>query len=812
MLSPDQREKVSKVPRLRDELRCQVIVPHAPTSVLFPLMTVPQAPSEPGAVRLIGPSMKKPPIRLEPVCKDHSKLSHSSPSTTCERYCNVLHSPALSDHESASDSDQSSASSSPVSPTLAALLEREREVRHQVRDTQRASWHDEQFGRPATLAPGDLLERFSNEAEPSFSSSPPTLPRRFGFSKAAPPASNPIAQVSLSPSQHAVVYPVNGTLASLSTAEMASTQRLADVSQPNDVYATRSSFVLGDERVTHVRTASAIGSDPARVVAATSDTVAFGTISDSHCLSLHNVHSVSILDVAVSAHVDEVAMLTPFAIRAMPSVLLSNAVHHDVQPLEPSKAFSSIAYSTHPRVLILASRFSLSTIDLRLRAAASASPLFRVSDWRLPSYDDSITAFIAPRSSFQAVLATRTRVAYFDTRVPKQPFLQIPYSHAVPVSRLAVLQHRDIDHADSLSDVIAFGNPACKVLSIAQVVRSVSNDFASDPASTLQQFPFAWGGEPFHVGHALPSMSYGDCPGLAFLSSSESHRTHVISWSASTGLTAIPFNLRPATVFGDDGSVDSSDDEENVHGAAPSSPLSSAAALDSSLNVAKDRKRLIAAGLLAPLPSDLEPLTASVGATLHECTRKLPARLALQIRKCICSESADVVTGGLRIPHPSTNGVGFKLDDHAVNACLNQKAQELQRLPPFSLDDVTKLIYNCQSTERAFQSTVDALDALDRAEVLRGEAIAWHEGCPQRAHHFEFPGCVSTEDSLPDWVNKLVYFGDTASSGDPVKNGAHIGKETGDFDVELVAPRASEYGQMMQRAWQLFFGRNEVQK
>lgn len=813
MLSPEQRDddpKVPKVPRLPGELRCQVIVPQAPTSELFPLMTAPAARPIPGVVRLVGPSLKKPPLRLRSIYTDSLKTLTPLPSTSSERHIDTLASPGLSDHGSELDSDQlSQNSSSPESRMLSTLLKCEERLLNQVRDTQRKTWLSEQFGRPATAVPGELVERLSREVGSSVSS-PPKLPRRFGYRKAVPPAANPISSVSLSQSQHAVVYPVNGTLASLSIAAMLPTQRLADISLPNDLHMARASSISEDGFVTHVRTADAFGSDPARVVAATSDTVSFGTISDSHCLSFHNVHSATALDIAISAHVDEVAILTPFAVRTMPSVRLSDAVHHDVQPLDPREAFCSVAYSTHPRVLLLASQFSLSTMDLRIPDAASASRFLRVSDWRLPAYDRTFTAFTASRSSFQAVLATKSLVAYFDIRAPTQPLLRLPYSHATPVSRLAVLHCPDKNRTDAICDVIAYANPACKSLSVAQILSNpFSNDSAPEPTSALQHPPFVWGGEPFHVGDALPSMQLGDCPGLAFLSSLDTHRKHIVSWSASTGLTAIPFYLRPTSAFGDDESVDSSEDEEETYGAAPSSPLAVSATLDSSLHATRDRQRLIASGALSPTPADIKPVSGSVGARLHECTRKMPARLALQIRSCICSESADTIVNGLRIPHPSANGVSLRLDDHAVSVCSNPSAQKLKNIPPFLLDDVAKLDYNGQPSVHGCDRMVHAMEALDKSRVLRGEAVTWHEGCSQRAHHPDYPECVSTEHDLPDWINKLVYFNADREGVENIKNEANDVKYDDDLDLEFVAPQSSEYGQMMQRVWRLFFDDSE---
>lgn len=812
MHSPERREddpKVPEVPRLPGELQCQVIVPHAPTSELFPLMTAPAARPVPGVVHLVGPSLRKPPLRLTSVCTDSLQSLDPLLSTSRECHIGALVSPGFSDHESEVGSDKLSQNSSTEPRTLSTLLECEEQLLNQVQDTQRQSWLCGQVGRPATVVPGELVERLSREAGSSVSS-PLKLPRRFGYRNAVPPAANPIASVSFSQSQHAVIYPVNGTLASLSIAAMLPTQRLADISSPNDLNMARASSVLEDGFVTHVRTADAFGSDPARVVAATSDTVSFGTVRDSQCLSFHNVHSATALDIAISAHVDEVAILTPFSVRTMPSVRLSDAVYHDVQPLHPQEAFCSVAYSTHPRVLLLASQSSLSTLDLRIPDAASASPFLRISDWRLPAYDRTFTAFMSAQSSFQAVLATKSLVAYFDTRVPTQPLLRLPYSHAMPVSRLAVLHCPDENRTDALCDIIAYANPACKLLSVAQILSNPSSeDSVPDPMSALQNPPFVWGGEPFHVGHALPSMQLGDCPGLAFLSSTDTHRTHIVSWSASTGLTAIPFYLRPNSAFGDDESVDSSEDEGETYGAAPSSPLAVSATLDSSLHVTRDRQRLIASGAFSPTPADIEPVSGSVGARLHECTRKIPARLALQIRSCICSESADTVVNGLRIPHPPANGVSLKLDDNAVSVCSNPGAQKLKNIPPFLLDDVVKLDYNEQPPIHESQGMAHAMEALDSSRVLRGEAVAWHEGCSQRARHSKYPECVSTEQNLPDWINKLVYFHTDGESIENVKNEASDVKHDNDLDVEFVAPQSSEYGQMMQRVWRLFFDDNE---
>lgn len=790
-----------------DELHYEVVAPFAPTPNLFSVTVEPTAPVVPGATRLVGPSWKKAPFRLTPphYLSSYSGSSQPRHLRNPHRFPEIP--PTLELFDSSSDSSPESNSgsqeSSTGSPSLAVLLENERHVVNQVRTIRKTVWRCPSSAQASVTAPSELLEDLLREAQPAISPlASSKLPRRFGLPQKQLPAANPIAPVLTSDSRHVLVYPTDGTLASLSVTSLPPSQQHTSKSLPINVN-TATPLLLNDGMVTHVRTADAFGGDPARVAAATSDTVAFGILDERDRVAMHSACSTPVLDLAISAYVDEISLLTPFSVRTSSSIL-SKYTDYDIQPLDSQYAFSSVSYSVHPRVLLLASQFSLATVDLRAPNASSVSPLFCVSDWCLPAYDSAVASFMSVPHAFQALVATQSVVVYFDIRVPMQPLLRLSYSCPTPVTRLTVLRSFYGDQVSRLSDIIAYAAPAHKVLDVAQAI-----DFSPDEpplplTAELPHPPFVWGGEPFHMGQAIPSLQSGDCPGLALLpDTSHARRINVVSWTASAGLTAVPLQLRPCSLFGDDNSMDSSDEEEEPYGAAPSTPLSNFASLDSSLSVSHDRQHLIASGVLKPSPADKRPVSACVGAILHSSTRKLPARLATRICTFICNDALDEFAGGVRIPHPSESSFGSRPDDEILNEYLSPDMGCLDLLAPFTNEELMTLVYDETGHKRNHHFVSRVVKALGNSRFVEEEAVTWHEECPDRNRHECFPACVSTVDDLPDWINRTVYY--------PAKTESIIAGMGGDAinrrnqEIEVVAPISSEYGQMMQRAWNLFF-------
>lgn len=833
------------------------ITPQAPTGALFALSTRPRAPASQPHVRLVGPKKRRRLPRLPPLCsarvsdedngldcdvsgfdsgqsdlsqyglhlrvvsrgEDGNLLSFDqAPSST--RIARGVASPGQSDVLPLSSSSSSSPSLSQQASPLSRTLDHLESAAHAVRAVHRAEW---QTPHVPLTAPASLLDSL-------FASEPlltPThvspLDNEASFkSRVPPPAANPIASVRLSDNLPVIAFPAHNGLHSLALATLEPRPRLALRSAPPPY-----PLLFDDASITHVRAVDAIGADPACILAATADSVVVATASDDTGLRFCAAKDEHILDASISTWTREVSMLTPSGLLVAPSHSLHQVSVHDVHPVDRRAAFFSAAYAMHPRVILLAGKLSLATVDLRAPDTSLTTRL-RHDEWHLPSSDKALSVVRPVHNSlFHAVTATSSLIAYLDLRSPAEPLLRLPYEMPTPVSLVATCRVQDsFADSSSVSDVLAFAAPLHNYLAVAHAVhQSRPSNIASPLEGAGVPLPnpsTVWGDEPLDFWDAVPATQPHVGPGLALLPV-DSRRLHVAYWSRSTGLTAIPLRLKRDDVF--DFLCNDSDNDSDVNvgiseGIEKQSDKSEHL-WDSSIDMANTRKAILENGYSVHAQDrELHPVSCSVGAKLHARTFRLPLKIATSVREAICSTKADEFCEGARLPRTDMAGLiarGAVKMESPVNP--SDLRQELMA-SPLLLQDVARVARSGSHEAGVKTPLVDCLArALDASPFVETEDVTWHEGCPQSDKHDRLPNCVSTDGDLPDWIERKVFFNSTVDTAVKTMNKSidthstdeSYGKEPDNFvDNGLLVPADSALGKLMERMQTFFFEKGEL--
>lgn len=173
--------------------------------------------------------------------------------------------------------------------------------------------------------------------------------------------------------------------------------------------------------------------EPGLLIARVPNTLYLGsfssTVSDFNWVERipHN----SACSVAINnASKEEMAVLSRYALTAfdissgLPSA--KDTYSEELQPLASQKAFRWLHYGSHPRTVLLGSRFGVSSVDFRRPCRFPPGYILDLRrDWRLPCEDHGLSFFSDfPAHSFWSIVVTSTLLCIVDSRMTRYPVLE----------------------------------------------------------------------------------------------------------------------------------------------------------------------------------------------------------------------------------------------------------------------------------------------------------------------------------------------------------------------------------------------------